>query len=272
VALRQDLFVFIPYPLMKYIVGNLKMNLLSSTELEGYFGVFKNEFRERKLGKTKIVLCPPFVYIKDFVAELRSKKVEIGVQDVFFKQRGSYTGEISPAMAKSIGANYSIVGHSERRRYFGETNETVNLKIKALIKERMTAIFCLGETLEERKAGLTSQIISNQLSEGLEGISSSGFEKIIFAYEPVWAVGTDVIPTSNGIMEVRILIKKILAEKYGIKHSQKSIILYGGSASIKTISQVCLDPGMDGALVGRESLNPCEFLKAAEMLDAGSCA
>jgi len=243
------------------------MNLISQAELEGYFTAFKSEIKEKKLEKTKIVLCPPFVHLKDFVREMKSKKIAIGMQNVFCEKCGSYTGEISPIMAKNIGVEYSIVGHSERRKYFGETDEVVNLKIKALIKERMTAIFCVGETLEERGAGLTSQIVSSQILEGLDGISPSGLEKIIFVYEPVWAVGTDAVPTSNGIMEVKILIRKILAEKYGIKHSQKAVILYGGSAEVKTINQVCLDPEMDGALIGRESLDPHEFLRIAEILN-----
>jgi triosephosphate isomerase len=170
-------------------------------------------------------------------------------------------------MVKNIGAEYAIVGHSERRKYFGENNKMINLKIKALIKERMTAIFCFRETLEERGAGITSRIISSQIFEGLDGVSAAGLEKIIFAYEPVWAVGTDSVPTSNGIMEVKILIRKILAEKYGIKFSQKAVILYGGSVREKIIRQVCLDPGMDGVLVGRESLDPHEFLKIAQVLD-----
>lgn len=243
------------------------MNLLSSAELERYFKSFKNEIKGKKFEKTKIVLCPPFVHLKDFVAEIKSKKVALGVQNVFCERYGSYTGEISGVMVKNIGAEYAIVGHSERRKYFGETNEMVNLKIKALAKERMNVIFCFGETLEERGAGLTSRVISSQILECLNGISSSGLEKIIFAYEPVWAVGTDAVPTSNGIMEVKILVRKILVEKYGMKYSQKAAILYGGSVKGKLVGQVCLDPGMDGVLVGRESLDPHEFLKIAEILN-----
>lgn len=252
---------------MKYAIGNLKMNLISQSEFERYFKAFKSEIKGKKIGKAGIVLCPPFVYLKDFVKELKSKKISIGTQNVFSEKRGSYTGEISPAMVKSIGAEYAIVGHSERRAYFGESNEMVNLKIKTLIKERLTAIFCFGETLEERGSGFTSQIITSQILKGLEGVSPSGLEKIIFAYEPVWAVGTDAIPTSNGIMEVKILIRKILAERYGMKYSQKAVILYGGSVKGKILNQVCLDPGMDGVLVGRESLDPHEFLKIAEALN-----
>jgi triosephosphate isomerase len=252
---------------MKYIIGNLKMNLVSQSEVEGYLETFKNEIRGKKFPGTGIILCPPAVYLRDFVEELKSKKVSIGVQDIFWEKKGSFTGEISPLMVKNIGAEYAIIGHSERRKYFGETDETVNLKIKSALKERLAAIFCFGETLEERGEGFTSNVIFNQIQKGLEGISVSGLEKIIFAYEPVWAVGTDSIPTSNGIMEVKILVRKILAEKYGLKYSQRAVILYGGSVKVKTAEQVCLDPGMDGVLVGRESLDPYEFLKIAEVLN-----
>ncbi|MFH0969334.1 MAG: triose-phosphate isomerase [Patescibacteria group bacterium] len=262
---------------MKYVVGNLKMNLISQAELEGYFNAFKNEIKGKKFsarggsalgGKdTQIIVCPPFVHLKDFVREIKSKKVSIGAQNVFCERYGSYTGEISPVMLKNIGAEYSIVGHSERRKYFRETDEIVNLKMKSLIKERLTAIFCFGETLEERGMSLTAKIITDQIHKGLEGITPSGLEKIIFTYEPVWAVGTDSIPTSNGIMEIKILIRKVLAGKYGVKNSQKAVILYGGSVREKFLKQVCLDPGMDGVLIGRESLDLHEFIKIAEILN-----
>jgi triosephosphate isomerase (TIM) len=252
---------------MKYIIGNIKMNIVSSQELERYFQAFKSEIKGKKFKDTKIIICPPFVHLKDFVRELKSKKVSIGTQNVFCERCGAYTGEISPVMLKNIGAEYSIVGHSERRKYFGETDEMINLKIKSLIKERLIAIFCFGETLEERGMNLTAKVITDQIYKGLEGVSHSGLEKIIFAYEPVWAVGTDAVPTSNGIMEIKILIRKLLAEKYGVKYSQKAIILYGGSVKEKFLKQVCLDPGMDGALIGRESLDPHEFLKIAQMIN-----
>lgn len=121
--------------------------------------------------------------------------------------------------------------------------------------------------MEERGAGLASRVIVNQIQKGLKDVTPSGLEKIIFAYEPVWAVGTDVVPTSNGIMEVKILVKKILSDKYGMKYAQKAVILYGGSVKSKFMNQVCLDPGMDGVLVGRESLDPIEFLKIIKTLD-----
>ena len=244
------------------------MNLLSSAELERYFKTFKNEIKGKSLKNVDIILCPPAVYLQEFVREMKSKKISIGAQNVFWEKSGSFTGEISAVMVKNLGGEFSIIGHSERRRYFGETNEMVNLKLKLMIRERLTSIFCFGETMEERGMGLTSRIVTSQINEALDGISSSGLEKIIFAYEPVWAVGTDTVPTSNGIMEVKILVRKILTEKYGAKHAQKVSILYGGSVKAKIFKQVCLDPGMDGVLVGRESLDPYEFTKIATLLES----
>lgn len=253
---------------MKYLIGNLKMNLINQLELERYFKSFKIEQKGKNFKNVDIVICPSQIHLKDFIKNLKSKKIKIGIQNVFWEKSGSFTGETSPSMLKNFGGEYAIIGHSERRRYFGETNEMVNLKIKLMLKERLTSIFCFGETMEERGLGLTSKIITDQIHKGLQDITPSGLEKIIFAYEPVWAVGTDVIPTSNGIMEVKILVKKILTEKYGSKYAQKSPILYGGSVKIKTLEQVCLDPGMDGVLIGRESLDPHEFLKIANILNS----
>ncbi|MDO8529500.1 MAG: triose-phosphate isomerase, partial [bacterium] len=250
--------------MQKYIIGNLKMNLISQAELERYFKAFKNEIKEKKLENVTAVLCPPSVYLKDFAKELENKKVSIGAQNIFWEKSGSFTGEISSVIVKNIGGEYAIIGHSERRRYFGETNETVNLKIKAAFKARLFSIVCLGETLSERETGLTGKIITDQLQGGLKDVSIANVEKITFVYEPVWAVGTDAVPSSNEIMEIKILIRKILAEKYGLKYSQRAIILYGGSVNPKILNEVYFKPGMDGVLVGRESLNPREFVKIAE--------
>lgn len=253
---------------MKYIIGNLKMSLISDVELEHYFEAFKNEIKGKKLENVVVVLCPPSVYLKDFARELKNKKVSVGAQNIFWEKSGSFTGEISSAMVKNSAGEYAIIGHSERRRYFGETNETANLKIKAAFKERLISLFCLGEALSERRSGLTGKVIADQLQKGLEGVSTANLEKIIFIYEPVWAVGTDAVPSINEIMEIKILIRKILAEKYNLKYSQRAIILYGGSVNPKIINEVCLKPGMDGVLVGRESLNPREFIKIAELLNS----
>jgi triosephosphate isomerase (TIM) len=251
---------------MKYIVGNLKMNLINSQEREKYFASFKKEIAGKKFKNTQIVICPPSVYLESFSANLRGKFVKIGSQNIFWEARGAFTGEISPFMVKNLGCEFVIIGHSERRRYFGETNENFNLKIKAVIKAGLKAVYCVGETKSEREMHVIKNVITQQLQEGLRDIKGQQLEKLIITYEPVWSVGSDTVPTSNEIMEAKILIKKILAEKYGLKYAQGVSILYGGSVAERLVKQVCIDPGMDGALVGRESLLPHEFIKISKII------
>jgi triosephosphate isomerase len=255
----------------KYIIGNLKMNLLSPTECDLYLADFNNEAKNLKLRNTEIVLCPPYVYLEKFAENFKRKKgVKVGAQDAFWEKEGAYTGEISVPMIKNLGCEYIILGHSERRKYFGETNETANLKIKAALKSGVTPIYCIGESREERKMNLTKEVIIRQLQEGLQDISRMNLEKTIICYEPVWAISSnnpDFLPTSNEIMEARLLIKKILTEKYGSKYALMARIIYGGSVNCKITEKVCLNPEMDGVLVGRESLTPHELIKIATLLN-----
>ncbi|GBE16342.1 triosephosphate isomerase [bacterium BMS3Abin15] len=270
----------------KLIVGNLKMNILSPAERERYFKSFNNELGRKSFKKVEIIICPPFIHLESFASNLGSKTVhpvksaeggakqfnmvKIGAQDMHWEDRGSYTGGISPTMIKNTGAEYVIIGHSERRKYFGETNEIVNLKIKSALKNRLTPIVCIGETKEEKEMDITMDIIIQQIREGLCDITRTQMDKIIFAYEPVWAVGSDVVPSSDEIMGARLLIKKILTEKYGHKYIEKVKILYGGSVNYRIIKQVCIEPEMSGVLVGGESLVPHDFIKIAQEIDSNS--
>lgn len=243
------------------------MNILSFAERERYFKAFKKEMKEVKLRNVEIVLCPPFTHIESFAKNLKNKTVKIGAQDIFWEQEGPYTGEISPLMVKNLKGEFVIVGHSERRKLFGETDETINLKIKSALKFGLSPIFCVGETKEEKEADSILNVVARQIHEGLRDISRTQIEKIVFVYEPIWSVGTDVIPTSNEVLGAQLLIRKLLTEKYGSKYAQKARIIYGGSVKDKIASQVCVEPRMDGALVGRESLIPHEFVKIAEIID-----
>ena len=242
------------------------MNLLSPQERERYLEFLSKELQGKKLKNTEIVVCPPFVHIESFVKSV-GKKVRIGSQNIFWEEKGAYTGETSPVMLKNIKAQYAIIGHSERRRYFGETNETINLKLKSALRAGLTPIFCVGETKEEKGMDMTMDVIVRQIQEGLKDISRVLIEKIVIVYEPVWAVGSDVIPTSNEIMGAKLLIRKILTEKYGAKYVEKIRVIYGGSVNAKWAKQVCVDPEMDGVLVGRESLVPHEFVKIASIIN-----
>lgn len=253
--------------MVKLVVGNLKANILTLPERERYLAGLEKNFSGKKFINTEVVICPPFVHLENFARANKNKLIKIGAQNIFWEERGSFTGEVTAQMIKNLGADFVIVGHSERRRYFGETSEIANLKIKNTLKNGLTAIYCVGETSEEREEGRMKEIITEQLSEGLEGIAGTKLEKIIVAYEPVWAVGSDMIPTSNEVMEVRILIKKTLAEKYGMKSAEKVRILYGGSVKAKHVWQLSVEPGMNGVLVGRESLVPAELAKIAEIIN-----
>lgn len=251
----------------KYIIGNLKMNLLTMAERNSYLSSLNAEFKKSKFPNSKIIICPPTVHLEKFAGIFKDGGIEVGVQNILAEERGSFTGEISPVMVKNFGGKYVIVGHSERRKYFGETNESSNEKIKLSLKSGLRPIYCVGESLEERKKDLTLDVIVEQLGIGLSEIPSTQIDKLIIAYEPVWAVGTDEVPESNDIMEVKILIRKVLTEMHSLELAEKVPILYGGSVKSKTVGQVCLEPGMDGVLVGRESLIPVEFIKIAALID-----
>ncbi|MDD3487507.1 MAG: triose-phosphate isomerase [Candidatus Moranbacteria bacterium] len=250
----------------KIVIGNMKMNPVSVVEFERYLDMLGKEMKKNDFEKTELVICPPEVYLTKLVDE-KISGVKSGVQDIFWEHQGAFTGEVSAAMVKSLGAGFCIVGHSERRKYFGENGEIISLKLKAILKSGLTAVLCIGESMEERKREQTSGVIKKQLKEAFDGIAPGRLEHIVVAYEPIWAVGTDKLPTSDEILEVKIIIKKSLAEMYPAKSIEKVRLLYGGSVKSNLVEQTCLDPAMDGVLVGRESLMPYEIVKIAKIID-----
>ena len=250
----------------KLVVGNLKMNPVSAIEFERYLDMLGKELKGKEFEKTEIVVCPPIIYLQKLL-DRKFEDVKAGAQDVFWDHQGAYTGQISAGMVKSVGASYVIVGHSERRKYFGENEEAINLKLKAILKNGLHAILCVGESAEERKKNQTPAILKKQIKGSLDGVSPGKLEYIAIAYEPIWAVGTDKIPTSDEILEAKIIIKKNIAELYSPRAVEKIRLLYGGSVKSSCTGQTCLDPAMDGALVGRESLMPHEFVKIAKMIN-----
>ena len=250
----------------KLVVGNLKMNPVSAIEFDRYLDMLEKETNGKDFEKTEIVICPPAVYLQKLL-DRKFKNIKAGVQDVFWEYQGAYTGQISAGMVKSVGANFVIVGHSERRKYFGENEEIINLKLKAILKNGLNAVLCIGESAEERKKGQTSNVLKKQLRGSLEGIGAGKIEYISIAYEPIWAVGTDKIPTADEILEAKIIIKKALAGIFSAKSMEKIRLLYGGSVKSYCLEQVCLDPAMDGVLIGRESLMPYEIIKIAKTID-----
>lgn len=244
------------------------MNLLSPVERERYLENFKKELGTKKFGRTELILCPSYVHLENFKKEL-GKKVNIGAQNMFWKKEGAFTGEISPVMIKNLGCDYVIIGHSERRKYFCETDEEINCKIIEALKIGLKPIVCVGESSVEKDMNETLNVITRQLNESLANIGRTKIENITIVYEPVWAVGTDDIPTIHEIMEARLLIRKILVANFDKKYAQNVKILYGGSVNSKTVKEVCIEPGMDGVLIGRESLIPYELIKIAQIINEG---
>ena len=244
------------------------MNLQSPAQQEQYLSLFKKELTGKKINNCELILCPPSVHLSGFQKN-KIKKIILGAQNMFWEQKGSYTGEISPLMLKNFGCVYVILGHSERRRYFYEREEEINLKVISALKNGLKPIICVGESKIEKESNQTLKVITNQVKSALEKVNRSKAEDLIIAYEPIWAVGTDEIPRENEIMEARVLIFKILNEIFGSKYAQKVRIIYGGSVSAATAKKACLDPGMDGVLIGRESLTPYDFIKIASIIDKG---
>jgi len=254
----------------KTIIGNIKMNLITLSERDSYLKALKSDIKKVKLGDdVEMVLCVPFVHLEFFAKNLKRTKIKLGVQNIFWQERGSFTGEISPVMAKEYGADYSIIGHSERRGYFKENNQEINLKIKSAIKNGIIPILCIGETLQERQKGLINDIISRQLNEGLEGISRMQAEKIIIAYEPVWAISTTPNrkdATSADSLEMAIFFKKILSDKFG-REASRGRIIYGGSVSGKDAGDFLQNGGVDGLLPGRASLDAKKFVEIIKICE-----
>ncbi len=218
-------------------------------------------------------ICPPFTALLAASALLEGTDIRLGAQNMHWESSGAYTGEISPMMLAEL-CHYVIIGHSERRTYFGETDETVNLKIRAALKQSLTPIFCVGETLRENEAGRTAEVVSRQVREGLKGVDlmlSGDFEtELVIAYEPVWAIGTGKAATSEGAnMVIKDIIRPALAEQYGVDLAQAVRVLYGGSVKAENAHEFFHAPDIDGALVGGASLKSADFIRIVQAAAKG---
>ena len=207
----------------------------------------------------EIVICPPFTALSEIAETLVSSNIKLGAQDLFWLESGAYTGEVSPLMLKDSGCQYVIIGHSERRAYFSETNETVNKKLKAALKHGLIPIVCVGETLKERQANLTFKVIQDQVENGLIDINREDALKVVIAYEPVWAIGTGITATPIQAQEAHEFIRKLLTKKFGEEIAQEIRILYGGSVKPDNIKELSAQKDIDGGLVGGASLEVNSF-------------
>jgi len=204
-----------------------------------------------------IVICPPHPVLKDVGDVIRDSNIALGAQNLFWEDEGAYTGEVSAPMLKSVGCTYVIIGHSERRQFFGETDETVNKKLFAALKHNLFPIVCIGETLEQREKGETFEVIEKQIREGLKNLVISNWSLVVIAYEPVWAIGTGKTATPQQAQEVHAFIRGLLPRDV----AQEIRILYGGSVKPDNIKELMAQPDIDGGLVGGASLKIESFEK-----------
>ncbi len=212
-----------------------------------------------KDAKCDVVVCPPFVDLCPVHKLVEGTNIHLGCQNIHWAESGAYTGEISPKMLLAFGVEYAIIGHSERRAYFGETDEGVNKRAKAALANGITPIICVGETLEQREAGVTETFVSGQTVAAFAGIPAVDAVKVVIAYEPIWAIGTGRTATDEQAQEVCFAIRELLRREYGALISRKVCILYGGSMNAKNCAGLLAQPDIDGGLIGGASLKPADF-------------
>lgn len=238
------------------IAGNWKMNNTIQESIN-----LVNEIKSYTLDKdVEAVICVPFIALSDVKNLLEGSEIKLGAQNMHWEEKGAFTGEISPIMLKEIGTDYCIIGHSERRQYFNETDESVNLKLKSALKYGILPIICVGETLEEREENRAEEVVKNQIIKGLEGIAAESIKDIVIAYEPIWAIGTGKTASSDDANNMCAFIRSIIGDLYsGEKENIR--IQYGGSVKPDNIKELMEKSDIDGALVGGASLIADDFQK-----------
>lgn len=241
---------------MPIIAGNWKMHKLRR-EAEEFAKELKNRVSRRQ--GIEIVICPPYTALETVAQAVQGSNLQVGAQNVFWEEKGAYTGEVSPQMLLDLNCNYVICGHSERRQYFGETDATVNRRLKAALAAGLKPIFCVGETLEEREKGVTFSVCQRQVEKGLLDLTAEQVAKLVIAYEPVWAIGTGRNATSQDAEEVIGFIRNLIRERFGNETGEKVRIQYGGSVKPDNIKQLMAEPNIDGVLVGGASLDLEDF-------------
>lgn len=241
----------------KLIAGNWKMNNNVSDSLK-----LVNELNDLIKGEinAEILVCPPFTALYAVKQKLENSIIKLGAQNMHFESNGAFTGEISPIMLKDIGADFVIIGHSERRQYFNETDDLVNLKVKAALTNGIKPILCVGETLEQRERNMQEETVKNQLINGFKDIDDKNMNNVVVAYEPIWAIGTGRTATSIQANEMAYFIRDTIKDLYSLNISQNLLILYGGSVKGSNAKELMSQSDIDGALVGGASLKAGEFV------------
>jgi triosephosphate isomerase len=250
------------------VAGNWKMNMEYEQGIS-LFSEIVNMVKDEVIGNQEIVVCSPFIHLAA-ISKLsaHTNNVSIGAQTINQHESGAYTGEISASQVKSTGAEYVILGHSERRAYFGETDELLAEKVDAALKHGLKPIFCIGETQSEREAGSYFDVIKNQLSKALFHLDAAAFGNVVLAYEPVWAIGTGLTASPEQAQEVHAFIRQTLADQYGQEVADNTSILYGGSANPSNAQSLFSQPDIDGGLIGGASLKSRDFLQIINVFNA----
>jgi len=239
-----------------FIAGNWKMNKTVAEATELVAGLKANA---GKVGNVDVAVCPTFTTLASVVEALKDTPIKVGSQNISWAESGAFTGEISAAMLNEVGVDYAIIGHSERRQYFGETDETVNARTKAALAADILPIVCIGETLEQREAGDTEQVVKTQTEAGLAGLTNEEAAKITLAYEPVWAIGTGKTATPEMAQEVHAFLRSVLVGMFGAEVAAVIRIQYGGSMKPANAAELLAQPDIDGGLIGGASLKADDF-------------
>ncbi|QDP41205.1 triose-phosphate isomerase [Radiobacillus deserti] len=245
----------------KVIAGNWKMNKVRSEAVQ-----FLEDTKGQvpSFNEVESVICAPFPYLSELVQKAEGTPVKIAAQNMHFEENGAFTGEVSPVMLKDIGVTYVVLGHSERREYFAETDETVNKKVHAAFQHGLVPIVCVGETLEQRESNQTNQLVEGQVKKALEGLSEEQVKQTIIAYEPIWAIGTGKTATSEQANEVCTHIRNVVKDVVSADAAEAVRIQYGGSVKPANVEELLAQSDIDGALVGGASLEADSFLKLVE--------
>jgi triosephosphate isomerase (TIM) len=244
----------------KFIAGNWKMFTTSAAAEQLAIEVVNGLGKETRI---TIAICPPFTYLERVAAILRGSQVELGAQNLYPEKEGAFTGEVSPTMLVDVGCRHVILGHSERRHKLGETDAFINRKVHAALSAGLHVILCVGETLEEREANQTEKILDTQLNIGLAGVSAEVLNRLVLAYEPVWAIGTGKNATPDQAQEAHAFLRRRVGDLCGPKAAENLLIQYGGSVKPDNARSLLTQPDVDGALVGGASLQAGQFLDIA---------
>ncbi len=246
----------------RVIAGNWKMNKTIAEAIELANGLKRELF---KVDDVEIVICPPFTALDEVSEVVFDSNIGLGAQNMHWEAKGAFTGEVSGPMLKELNCKYVILGHSERRQYFFETNETVNKKLKSALKTQLTPIVCVGESLQEREKGMTFEVVSDHVTNSLKDLSDDEIKKVLIAYEPVWAIGTGRTATPEQAQEVHGFIRGLLKKMHSEEDAQEVIILYGGSVKPDNIKELVNQEDIDGALVGGASLEVKSFSEIVKL-------